>query len=65
MSRQALAEHLNTHTETYLNTLDSLQGKAEYAIRLTPVDMSDEPGRSPRSTDSDDTVRATGRDYFR
>jgi hypothetical protein len=65
VSRQALAEHLDTHTETYLKTLDSLQGKAEYTVRLTPVEIGDESGRSPLSTESDDTVGATGRDYFR
>jgi Gas vesicle synthesis protein GvpL/GvpF len=36
-SRQGLLEHLETNSGEYLTKLKELQGKAEYALKLTPI----------------------------
>lgn len=37
ISRQGLVEYLQANSAEYLNKLATLQGKAEYALKLTPI----------------------------
>lgn len=39
VSRQRLLEHLQFHQQEYLEKLTQLQGKAEYAVKLTPLPL--------------------------
>jgi Gas vesicle synthesis protein GvpL/GvpF len=41
VSRQRLLEHLQFHQIEYLEKLARLQGKAEYAVKLTPLSFPD------------------------
>ncbi|NJO77901.1 MAG: gas vesicle protein [Cyanobacteria bacterium RM1_2_2] len=40
-SRQGLLDHLRSHQAKYLNKLTSLQGKAEYVLKLVPTAFSE------------------------
>jgi hypothetical protein len=54
VSREGLLEHLATRSSEYLQKLAKLQGKAEYVLKLTPVE------RSQPSIESE----LKGKDYF-
>lgn len=54
MSRQGLIEHLEANSAEYLIKLKGLQGKAEYAVKLTPIAF-------PEATIGSDVK---GKDYF-
>lgn len=54
VSREGLLEHLETRSSEYLQKLTNLQGKAEYVLKLTPVE------RSQPSIAAD----LKGKDYF-
>ncbi len=41
ISRQGLLDHLQTHYTEYLEKLTQLQGKAEYVLKLLPLDFSE------------------------
>lgn len=40
-SLQGLLTHLETHQQAYLSQLTQLEGKAEYTLKLTPVERSE------------------------
>jgi hypothetical protein len=54
VSREGLLEHLEARSSEYLQKLANLQGKAEYVLKLTPVE------RSQPSIEAD----LKGKDYF-
>lgn len=54
ISKAALLEHLHAHASTYQATLTRLRGKAEYTLKLTPIELPEE----------DSLSEATGRNYF-
>ncbi|MGJ3246560.1 MAG: GvpL/GvpF family gas vesicle protein [Elainellaceae cyanobacterium] len=54
VSHDGLVEHIKAHSQTYLETLSMLSGKAEYTLKLIPTDIKEQTdSQSPR-----------GRDYF-
>lgn len=54
ISQEKLREHLQTHAAEYLEKLSQVEGKAEYTLRLTPVEV-------PEPTIS---TELAGRHYF-
>jgi len=55
LSADGLREHLASHGEDYLARLDRLVGRAEYTLRLLPLEM---PPEVPSATE------VSGREYF-
>jgi Gas vesicle synthesis protein GvpL/GvpF len=54
VSEEALLDHLESHNSEYLEKLANLVGKAEYTLKLTPID----------SPDATMPINAKGKDYF-
>lgn len=54
VSLEGLQQHLQTHQTGYLAKLTQLMGKAEYTLKLTPVETSD----------SLISLNVTGKEYF-
>lgn len=43
VSEASLLEYLTIHEETYLSKLDHFEGKAEYRLKLTPLEIEEAP----------------------
>ena len=55
-SLERLLAQLSSHRDEYLSKLSQVEGKAEYTLKLTPVELSSEPSSTETETQ--------GRDYF-